>query len=183
MIVTGSAAVDVDGVTVHRTRLDAPPPLPEPLHWVMVAPVVTPIGLQSRVGAVPPPVPEPLHWLIDAGTAVPSPVMVLVMCTVQVTVPPPPLPEPLHCVTVVTSWVDVVVLVVQVGGALAAPWQLRTVSFELVLPVARFSWLVIVTSHSTAWPPTLSVPLHWLTAAAAAAARLCRRATMWSSPL
>jgi hypothetical protein len=159
-MVTGSAAVEVDAVTVHRTRRDPPPPFPDWLHWVMVALLVTPIGLQAVVGWVPPPVPDALHWLIDAGTAVPLPVMLLVTRTEHVTVPPPPLPEPLHWVTDVASCVDAVVLLVQVGGACAAPWQLRTVTLELVTPVAISSRLVIVTSHSTAWPPTLSVPLH-----------------------
>ena len=50
LIVTGSAADDVEGVTVHRTRIVPPPLLAEPLHWVISALVVLPIGLQSTVG-------------------------------------------------------------------------------------------------------------------------------------
>jgi hypothetical protein len=61
LMVTGSAAVFVDVVTVHRTRLVPPPPLPELLHWVTVAPVVLPIGEHTLVGRVPPPVPAELH--------------------------------------------------------------------------------------------------------------------------
>lgn len=73
----------------------APPPVPELLHWVIVAFVVLPIGLQET-GLAPPPPPEPLHWLMVAGELSATPVMLLVMLTVHVTVPPPPLPEPLH---------------------------------------------------------------------------------------
>jgi hypothetical protein len=61
LMVTGSAAVFVDVVTVHLTRLVPPPPLPELLHWVTVAPVVLPMGEHTFVGCVPPPVPAELH--------------------------------------------------------------------------------------------------------------------------
>ncbi len=84
----------------------------------------------------------------------------LVIEAVQVTLAPPPLPEPLHCVTEVMSWLEVVVFLVQVGAALAAPKQATTVSEELVTPVARSRLFVTVTVHSTARPPPLSVPLH-----------------------
>lgn len=168
-MVTGSAAVFVDVVTVHRTRRVPPPPLPELLHWVTVAPVVLPMGEHTLVGCVPPPVPAELHWLTVAGDVVASPVMLLTMLTLHLTVPPPPLPEPLHWVTDVVSCVDGVVVVVQVGGALAAPWHSLTVTFELVVPVARSRLFVTVTVHATASPPTLSVPLHWLMAAPPAA--------------
>ncbi|MDQ1356616.1 MAG: hypothetical protein QOG44_989 [Acidimicrobiaceae bacterium] len=87
----------------------------------MVAAVVLPIGLHDTVGCVPPPVPDPLHWLMVAGEAVASPVMLLTMRTLQVTVPPPPLPEPSHWVTEVVSLLNGVVEVVHVGGAFAAP--------------------------------------------------------------
>jgi len=59
--VTGTVDVCVDGSTVHCTRSVPPPPLPEPLHWVMVALVVSPMGVHDTVGWVPPPVPEPMH--------------------------------------------------------------------------------------------------------------------------
>ena len=86
--------------------------------------------------------------------------MLLTMPTLQVTVPPPPLPEPSHCVTEVVNAVFEVVLMVHVGGACAAPWHSLTVTVELLVPVARSRLLVTVTVHSTALPPTLSVPLH-----------------------
>jgi hypothetical protein len=44
-----------------------------------------------------------------------------------------------------------------------------TVTVELVVPVARLRWFVTVTVQATACPPTLSVPLHWFTAAPPAA--------------
>ena len=169
-MLSGSAAVWVEVGTVHCTRIVAPPPLPELLHCVMVAPDVLSTGLQATVGAVPPPAPEPLHWLTVAGAIVGEPVMLLVICTRQVTVPPPPLPEPLHCVTEFTRSADVVVDSVHVGGALAAPWHSRTVTVELDTPVAVSRLLDTVTTHSTAWPPALSVPLHWLIATGAALA-------------
>jgi len=147
----------------------APPPVPELLHWVIVAFVVLPIGLQET-GFAPPPPPEPLHWLMVAGELSATPVMLLVIFTVQVTVPPPPLPEPLHWSTEVTRLPDGVTVVTQVGRAPAAPWHSRIVKVELVTPVARSRLLTTVTSHCTAWPPTLSVPLHWLTATLAAEA-------------
>jgi hypothetical protein len=102
--VTGRAEVSVDGATSHWTRMVAPPPLPDPLHWLIVALVVSPIGLHDRVGWVPPPVPESLHWLMVAGVGEASPVMLLMMWTFHVNVPPPPLPEPSHWVTWVVRW-------------------------------------------------------------------------------
>jgi len=168
--VTGSAADWVEGVTVHRTRMVPPPPLPELLHWMMVALVVLPLGLHKTVGWMPPPPPEPLHWLMVAGVVAATPVMLLTMETVHVTVLPPPLPDPLHWLTAVMSWFDVVVDVVQGSAAPAAPWHSLTISVELVSPVARSRLLVTVTVQATAWPPTLSVPLHWVTASAAATA-------------
>src|SRR5688500_10350577 len=95
--------------------------------------------------------------------------MLLVMSTWQVTVPPPPLPEPLHWSTDVTTTLEFRGVTVHVGAAFAAPWHSRMVIVELVTPVARLMLLVTVMVHSTAWPPTLSVPLHWLTATGAAA--------------
>jgi len=158
----GSAEVRVDGRTVHRTRL--PPPFPEPLHWVTVAPVVDPIGVHATME--PPPWPEPMHWLTVAGLVVATPVMLLMMVTVQVTVPPAPLPEPLHWVTDVTSSLAVVVVLVQVTLP-GTPWHSWTATVELATPVARLRLLVTVTWHSTAWPPTLSVPLQPVTTRAA----------------
>ena len=48
------------------TRL--PPPLPEPLHWLIVtssADVVVPVARQFSPTRVPP-FAEPLHWVIAA---------------------------------------------------------------------------------------------------------------------
>ena len=59
-------------------------------------------------------------------------------------------------------------VIVQVGAAFAAPWHSRIVPVELVTPVVKLTLLVTVMVHSTACPPTLSVPLHWLTAMGAA---------------
>ncbi len=110
---------------MQRTRCVPPPPLPDSLHWVTVAPVVLAgNGSHSTVGAVPPPSPDALHWLTVAPVGVPVPVMLFTTSTVQVTVPPPPLPEPLHWFTEVTSSVELVVVEgvhVRVAGSFAAP--------------------------------------------------------------
>ena len=140
-----------------------PPPLPDPLHWVTVAPVVLAgKGEHKVVGAVPPPVPDPLHWFTVAAVGVVVPVMRLTTSTAQVTVPPPPLPDPLHWSIEVTRLAEVIVDELQtiVAGALAAPWH----SVRATVELATFPSRVFVTVYvqSTAWPPTLSVPLHWL---------------------
>src|SRR5579884_1251315 len=96
--------------------------------------------------------------------------MLLTMFTVQLTVPPPPAPEPSHWVTEVVSLLNGVVEVVHVSAALAKPWHSLTVTMDVVTPLAGSRTLVTVTSQATAWPPTLSVPLHWLTAPGAGAA-------------
>jgi len=165
-ISTGRADVSVEGPTVHLTRSVPPPPVPASLHWVTVALVVLAgKGSHAVVGWVPPPVPLVLHWLTVTGTtsggvAAAGMVMLFTRFTLQVTVPPPPLPEPLHWSTVVVSWSDGVVVVVHGSAALAAPWHSVTVTVELVSPVARLMLFVMVVSQATAWPPTLSVPLH-----------------------
>jgi len=102
--------------------------------------------------------------LTVAGVVVDTPVMLLTMSTVQFTVPPPPLPDPLHWVTEVANWLDPVDHGMQVKPAFAAPLHDVPVTVELVTPVERFRLFVTVTVHDTAWPPTLSTPLHWLIA-------------------
>ena len=67
--VTGKALASVEEVTVHSTRMEPPPPLPEELHCVIAASVVSPSGSHCTVGAIPPPPPDPLHWSIVAGVA------------------------------------------------------------------------------------------------------------------
>jgi hypothetical protein len=71
-----------------------------------------------------------------------------------------------------------VVVVVQGSAAPAAPWHSLTVTVELVTPVPRSRLLVTVTSHATASPPTLSVPLHWSTRGAATAASVIGAAAL-----
>ena len=90
LMVTGTAAAWVEGSTVHCTRIEAPPPFPELLHWVTVALVVLPTGLHDTVGWVPPPAPDPLHWLTVAGEVVELGRMALTTCTLQITLLPPP---------------------------------------------------------------------------------------------
>jgi hypothetical protein len=147
---TGSADVSVEEPVAHCSRIVPPPPFAEPLHCVIAALVVVPRLSHSNVGAVPPPWADVLHWLTVAALGVDDPVMLLMMCTLQVTVPPAPLPEPSHCVTDVTSWVELVAQGVQVGGALAAPWHSVPVVLELVAPLDRSRLLVTVTSQATA---------------------------------
>jgi len=180
LTVTGSADVWVEGPTVHVTRIVPPPPLPELLHWVIVALVVLAgKGSQFTVGWVPPPVPDPLHWLTVAPVVEAVPVMLLVIVTVHLTVLPPPSPVPLHWFTDVVSWPEVVVVGAAQVGAPAAPVHTCVVTVEVATPVARLRLLMIVTVQSTSWPPTLAMPLHWLTAADAGAAEVATtRATI-----
>lgn len=109
---------------------------------------------------MPPPVPDPLHWLIVAGDAVAEPEMLLTTLTLQLTVPPPPLPEPLHTKIEVVSSGKEVVVVVHGSTVLAAPWHSFTVTTEPAAPLVRSRLLVTVMSHCTAWPPALSLPAH-----------------------
>jgi hypothetical protein len=76
----------------------------------------------------------------------------------------------LHWSTEVVSWSDGVTSFVQVSAAFAAPWHCWTSTVDPVSPVFRSRLLVTVTLQATAWPPTLSVPLHCLTAAPGAGA-------------
>lgn len=129
----------------------APPPLAEPLHWLIRTPWdegFVPEAVHSRRTRVPPlaeplhwvivalvvvagkgsqlfamPSPEPTHWLIVAAFApVLRPTKLLMTWTLQRSVPPPPLIELLHCVTAVTGRVRLVVFVVQAAvGSPAAP--------------------------------------------------------------
>jgi hypothetical protein len=87
-MLTGSAVAAPE--TVHRTRVAAPPPFPEPLHWVTVALVVLPSGLHTTVGWVPPPVPDPTHWsTVTSVVGVPTGVLLLTVM-LHVTLLPPP---------------------------------------------------------------------------------------------
>jgi len=85
-------------VQVNATRV---PPLAEPLHCVIVAPLVV-AGNGSQPMVMPP--PEPTHWLtvalVEPGL---RPMKLFVTWTLQRSVPPPPLIAVLHCVTAVTG--------------------------------------------------------------------------------
>lgn len=123
--------------TVHLTRIGAPPPFPDPLHWVTVALLVLPTGAQTKVGSIPPPVPDPMHWLTvapDVGVPVETS---LVNVTLHVKLLPPPTMMPLHWFTVETSWVDLATVVVQpAGGSTPAAAKHAVVEIvELVAPL------------------------------------------------
>ena len=88
MIVTGSAVAVPE--TVHCTRIAAPPPFPEPLHWVTVALVVLPSGLHTTVGCVPPPVPDPTHWsTVTSVVGVPTGMLLMTVMLHVALLPPP----------------------------------------------------------------------------------------------
>jgi hypothetical protein len=130
----------------------------EPLHWVIVAPVVVAgkgvqgSGFPGSGGpkGFPGGPPEPTHWLIVAADAAPGPLtaMLLMIDTLHVSVPPPPLPEALHCVTEVTRSLEVVGV---------PPFS---VTDEPVVPGLLVKLLMITTSHVVVCPPPLLVPLH-----------------------
>lgn len=127
------AAVTLSVRLVRQVTV-APPPLPEPLHWltvtfrseVVVDPEVT-VHLTRCVP--PPPLPESLHWVTVA-------LVVLAGNGLQATVGavPPPSPDLLHWLTVA-----------EVGVA---------------LPVML---LITSTVQVTVPPPPFPEPLHWLT--------------------
>ena len=72
----------------------APPPLPEPLHWLTVtgsaAAWVDGVTVHRTRMVPPPPFPEVLHWVIVALVVLPSGTHTVVGAV------PPPVPEPLH---------------------------------------------------------------------------------------
>jgi hypothetical protein len=165
LIVTGSdeltvpEASQVDGAT-------RPPPVAEPLHWVIVAPVVVAgKGVQGSgfpgsggPNGLPGGPPEPTHWLTVAAVAAPGPftAMLLVIDTLHVNVPPPPRPELLHCVTEVTRSLEVVGV---------PPFSVTT---EPVVPGLLVKLLMITTSHVVVSPGVSLMPLHWVTGTFAA---------------
>ena len=98
----------------------------------------------SPVGETPP-WPEPLHWLTVTGVVVVATGMLLVTLTLQVTLLPPAR-MPLHWLTLVTSWSDVVVLVVQPKGGRtpAAARHEVVVTVELVAPWGVMVFTIVV---------------------------------------
>jgi hypothetical protein len=136
LTVIGSAVVAP--VTLHCTLRLAPPPVPEPLHCVTTAFVVLATGAQSRVGWVPPPVPEPMHWLTVTPDVAAPVGTVSTTATLHVRLLPPPTMMPLHWSTDVTSWFDVVTVVVQPEGGVtpAAARHAVPVTVEEVAPAA-----------------------------------------------
>lgn len=105
-------------LAVHFSWTSVPPPA-EPLHWVIVAPVVV-AGKGSQPTVM---LPEPTHWLTVAAVApVFMPTKSLVTLTLQRTVAPPPFSPLLHWVTLVTSRLRChVVTLHEAVGAPAAP--------------------------------------------------------------
>ncbi len=104
-VAVGVAVAVGVGVTTAVTKLlmfvaqvtVAPPPLPEPLHWLTVtrsAEVSVDVGtVQVTRPAAPPPLPEPLHWVTSAP---------VVLETGEQAVPPaaPSVADPMHWFTV-----------------------------------------------------------------------------------
>jgi hypothetical protein len=170
-MVTGSAVEAPE--TVHFTRVSAPPPFPEPLHWVTVALVVLPIGAHTTVGWVPPPLPDPLHWFTVAPDVGVPTEMSLMNLTLHVTLLPPPTTMPLHWLMEVTRWFDLVTVVVQPAGGStpAAAKHAVAVIVELVAP-AEVTVLVMVMLQDASSPAPVGKAggLHWLAAGAVAAA-------------
>ncbi len=118
LMVTAWAGVCVP-LAVH-VRPTSVPPLADPLHCVIVAPVVV-AGKGSQPLVIPS--PDPTHWLMVTGVDVAlTPTKVLVTWTLQRRVPPPPLVAPLHCVTAVSGSASTFVCTVHAAsGSPAAP--------------------------------------------------------------
>ena len=96
---SAGAAVEVGGrITPARFEMlaeqmiRAPPPLAEPLHWLILTPWAgdfVPVAVQVEDLTRPPPLPEPLHWVIVAPEVVAGKGMQAIF------LPPPPA-EPTH---------------------------------------------------------------------------------------
>ena len=110
----------------------APPPLPEPLHWLtetrsaddVVEPELT---VHRTLCVPPPPLPELLHWVTIALVVLAGNGSHAVVGAV-----PPPVPEALHWLTVADVGVPDPVML-----------------------------LMTSTVHSTVPPPPFPDPLHW----------------------
>ena len=137
-----------------------------------MAPVVLATGAQTTVGWVPPPVPDPLHSLTVAPDVDVPLVTSLVKLTLQITLLPPPVTIPLHWLTEETSWFDVVTVVVQPAGGStpAAAKHAVAVIVELVAP-AEVTVLVIAMLQDVCSPAPVGKAggLHWVAAGAVAA--------------
>lgn len=119
-------------VTLALQVTVAPPPFPEPLHWLMVTLrselVVEADPTVQRTRCVPPPpLPDPLHWVTVAPVVLAGNGEQSVVGAV-----PPPSPDALHWLTVA-------------GVGVPAP----VIS------------LTTETLHVTVPPPPLPDPLHW----------------------
>ena len=119
------------------------------------------VTLASQITVAPPPFPEPLHWLTatlrNEVVVEPEPTVHLTRC-----VPPPPLPEPLHCVTVAPvvlagNGLHAVVGAVPPPSPDALHW-LVVAAVGVTRPVTLFT---TSTLHVTVPPPPFPEPLHW----------------------
>jgi len=177
----------------------APPPLAEPLHWLIrtltlddfepdavhfsptrVPPLADPLhcvivapvvvaGNGSQPVVMPP--PDPTHWfLVALDEPGLTPTKLFVTRTLQRNVPPPPLIESLHWLTLVTSrFMFQCVVLHDACGSPAAPWHSRTVVLDD--PPALVIVLMMLTWQISPRPPLLSTPLlHVVVAATLVAA-------------
>jgi hypothetical protein len=91
VVVVGAAAVKSLVKLVEQVTV-LPPPLAEPLHWLMVtgSADAPPVTLHCTRVLAPPPFPEPLHWVTVAFVVLATGAQTTVGCV------PPPVPEPTH---------------------------------------------------------------------------------------
>ena len=173
--------------TVAEQMTSAPPPLVDPLHWLMVMPAPgawVPLAVHVKPTSVPPladplhwvtvapvvvagngsqpvviPPPDPTHWFtVTATGAGATPTKWFVTTTLHLNVPPAPLVEALHCVTAVTGAVSVSVVMAQAAvGSPAAPWHSRTVT--VAEPPPDVIVFTTVTSQIKPRPGVSSTPL------------------------
>ena len=86
-------AVTLLVVMLVEQMMRAPPPLADPLHWLIVTPRAddcVPVAVQVEPATTPPPLADPLHWVIVA------PEVVAGKGSQAIVMPPPPA-EPTHC--------------------------------------------------------------------------------------
>jgi hypothetical protein len=140
-------------VVVQVTVL--PPPLEEPLHWLIVTgnAVDAPVTVHFTRVDPPPPFPEPLHCVTVAF------VVLAVGAHRRVGWIPPPAPDPMHWLTVAPV----------VAVPLAMSFVTMTLQIKLLPPptMMPLHWLTEVTN----WVESMTVVLHSAGGSTPAAAR------------
>jgi hypothetical protein len=97
-VAVGGAATFTTLTTLALQVTVLPPPLADPLHWLILTLIaevtVDVVTVHFTRLLPPPPLPDPLHWVMVAPLVEPSGLHWVVGCV------PPPFPDPMHWLTV-----------------------------------------------------------------------------------